>query len=138
MVLTHIFSDAHQESDVSMVDKLNDIRIIGVITVTCLLAISMAGMEWESKVRFTNSDFKRFCLVQLLIVCTGFVLLPGPGLVLFCHHGLLRQLHCGNHHASHSTEASQRIFQLPRSESNAVNVFHKCAHNNTSSSFSHC
>ncbi|XP_016338801.1 solute carrier family 12 member 3 [Sinocyclocheilus anshuiensis] len=38
-----------QESDVSMVDKLNDIRIIGVITVTCLLAISMAGMEWESK-----------------------------------------------------------------------------------------
>uniref|UniRef100_A0A8C1H1A1 Solute carrier family 12 member 3 n=1 Tax=Cyprinus carpio TaxID=7962 RepID=A0A8C1H1A1_CYPCA len=32
-----------------MVDKLNDIRIIGVITVTCLLAISMAGMEWESK-----------------------------------------------------------------------------------------
>lgn len=54
MVLTHIFSDAHQESDVSMVDKLNDIRIIGVITVTCLLAISMAGMEWESKVRFIN------------------------------------------------------------------------------------
>ncbi|XP_050991390.1 solute carrier family 12 member 3 [Labeo rohita] len=38
-----------QETDVSMVDKLNDIRIIGVITVTCLLAISMAGMEWESK-----------------------------------------------------------------------------------------
>uniref|UniRef100_A0A8C1XQ53 Solute carrier family 12 member 3 n=1 Tax=Cyprinus carpio TaxID=7962 RepID=A0A8C1XQ53_CYPCA len=38
-----------QERDVSMVDKLNDIRIIGVITVTCLLAISMAGMEWESK-----------------------------------------------------------------------------------------
>uniref|UniRef100_A0A8C1E7P5 Solute carrier family 12 member 3 n=1 Tax=Cyprinus carpio carpio TaxID=630221 RepID=A0A8C1E7P5_CYPCA len=37
------------EKDVSMVDKLNDIRIIGVITVTCLLAISMAGMEWESK-----------------------------------------------------------------------------------------
>uniref|UniRef100_A0A8B9KT37 Solute carrier family 12 member 3 n=1 Tax=Astyanax mexicanus TaxID=7994 RepID=A0A8B9KT37_ASTMX len=33
----------------SMVDPLNDIRIIGVITVTCLLAISMAGMEWESK-----------------------------------------------------------------------------------------
>ncbi|XP_056334409.1 solute carrier family 12 member 3 [Danio aesculapii] len=38
-----------QETEVSMVDKLNDIRIIGVITVTCLLAISMAGMEWESK-----------------------------------------------------------------------------------------
>ncbi|KAG1963864.1 solute carrier family [Pimephales promelas] len=38
-----------QDTGVSMVDKLNDIRIIGVITVTCLLAISMAGMEWESK-----------------------------------------------------------------------------------------
>jgi len=37
-----------------MVDKLNDIRIIGVITVTCLLAISMAGMEWESKVCFMS------------------------------------------------------------------------------------
>ncbi|XP_031418369.1 solute carrier family 12 member 3 [Clupea harengus] len=32
-----------------IVDPTNDIRIIGVITVTCLLAISMAGMEWESK-----------------------------------------------------------------------------------------
>ncbi len=51
------FSDAYQESDVSMVDKLNDIRIIGVITVTCLLAISMAGMEWESKVRFSAERF---------------------------------------------------------------------------------
>ncbi|KAF4091616.1 hypothetical protein AMELA_G00038910 [Ameiurus melas] len=38
-----------QESGTSMVDPLNDIRIIGVITVTCLLAISLAGMEWESK-----------------------------------------------------------------------------------------
>lgn len=33
-----------------MVDRTNDIRIIGVITVTCLLGISMAGMAWESKV----------------------------------------------------------------------------------------
>ncbi|KAJ8003175.1 hypothetical protein DPEC_G00166660 [Dallia pectoralis] len=38
-----------QESGASMVDPMNDIRIIGVITVTCLLAISLAGMEWESK-----------------------------------------------------------------------------------------
>lgn len=32
-------------------DPTNDIRIIGVVTVTVLLAISLAGMEWESKVR---------------------------------------------------------------------------------------
>ncbi|KAI1890012.1 hypothetical protein AGOR_G00168820 [Albula goreensis] len=38
-----------QENGASMVDPINDIRIIGVITVTCLLAISLAGMEWESK-----------------------------------------------------------------------------------------
>ncbi|XP_035272502.1 solute carrier family 12 member 3 [Anguilla anguilla] len=38
-----------QESGASMVDPINDIRIIGVITVTCLLGISLAGMEWESK-----------------------------------------------------------------------------------------
>uniref|UniRef100_A0AAY4ELR5 Solute carrier family 12 member 3 n=1 Tax=Denticeps clupeoides TaxID=299321 RepID=A0AAY4ELR5_9TELE len=41
-----------QENGTSMVDPINDIRIIGVITVTCLLAISLAGMEWESKVLF--------------------------------------------------------------------------------------
>ncbi|KAJ8281182.1 hypothetical protein GJAV_G00064450 [Gymnothorax javanicus] len=38
-----------QESGASMVGPTDDIRIIGVITVTCLLAISLAGMEWESK-----------------------------------------------------------------------------------------
>uniref|UniRef100_A0A087XWJ0 Solute carrier family 12 member 10, tandem duplicate 1 n=1 Tax=Poecilia formosa TaxID=48698 RepID=A0A087XWJ0_POEFO len=32
-----------------MVDSVNDVRIIGVITVTVLLMISLAGMEWESK-----------------------------------------------------------------------------------------
>uniref|UniRef100_A0AAZ3SC71 Solute carrier family 12 member 3 n=1 Tax=Oncorhynchus tshawytscha TaxID=74940 RepID=A0AAZ3SC71_ONCTS len=35
-----------------VMDPINDIRIIGVITVTCLLAISLAGMEWEAKVLF--------------------------------------------------------------------------------------
>lgn len=39
-----------QENGATMVDRTNDIRIIGVITVTCLLGISMAGMAWESKV----------------------------------------------------------------------------------------
>ncbi|XP_017546628.2 solute carrier family 12 member 3 isoform X1 [Pygocentrus nattereri] len=38
-----------EENGSRMVDPINDIRIIGVITVTCLLAISLAGMEWESK-----------------------------------------------------------------------------------------
>lgn len=34
-----------------MVDELNDIRIVGCITVVLLLGISIAGMEWEAKVR---------------------------------------------------------------------------------------
>uniref|UniRef100_A0A663LU07 Solute carrier family 12 member 3 n=1 Tax=Athene cunicularia TaxID=194338 RepID=A0A663LU07_ATHCN len=38
-----------KESDTLMVDESNDIRIIGTITVVCLLGISVAGMEWEAK-----------------------------------------------------------------------------------------
>lgn len=38
-------------------DPTNDIRIIGVITVTVLLGISLAGMEWEAKVTLTLLTF---------------------------------------------------------------------------------
>ncbi|XP_066099607.1 solute carrier family 12 member 3 isoform X2 [Saccopteryx bilineata] len=41
--------DLLQENGAPIVDPTNDIRIIGVVTVTVLLAISLAGMEWESK-----------------------------------------------------------------------------------------
>ncbi|XP_041622195.1 solute carrier family 12 member 3 isoform X2 [Vulpes lagopus] len=41
--------DLLQEHGTPIVDPINDIRIIGVVTVTVLLAISLAGMEWESK-----------------------------------------------------------------------------------------
>ena len=40
-----------------MVDEINDVRIIGVITVICLLGIAMAGMEWEAKVIFFSRFF---------------------------------------------------------------------------------
>ncbi|XP_070687607.1 solute carrier family 12 member 3 [Pempheris klunzingeri] len=42
-------ADLMRENGAAMVDRTNDIRIIGIITVTCLLGISMAGMAWESK-----------------------------------------------------------------------------------------
>lgn len=32
-----------------MLDSINDVRIIGTITVILLLGISVAGMEWEAK-----------------------------------------------------------------------------------------
>lgn len=44
-----------QEHDALTVDPTNDIRIIGVVTVTLLLGISLAGMEWEAKVALAPS-----------------------------------------------------------------------------------
>ncbi|KAK5868061.1 hypothetical protein PBY51_012506 [Eleginops maclovinus] len=41
--------DLMSEHGAVMVDRTNDIRILGIITVTFLLGISMAGMAWESK-----------------------------------------------------------------------------------------
>ncbi|KAL1007558.1 hypothetical protein UPYG_G00088350 [Umbra pygmaea] len=41
--------DLLKESDAIMIDEINDIRIIGCITVVLLLGISVAGMEWEAK-----------------------------------------------------------------------------------------
>lgn len=41
--------DLLKENSAIMVDPLNDIRIIGCITVVLLLGISVAGMEWEAK-----------------------------------------------------------------------------------------
>uniref|UniRef100_A0A671UNW8 Solute carrier family 12 member 10, tandem duplicate 1 n=1 Tax=Sparus aurata TaxID=8175 RepID=A0A671UNW8_SPAAU len=45
-----VVRDLLQEFGVPIVDPINDIRIVGVVTVTVLLLISLAGMEWESKV----------------------------------------------------------------------------------------
>ena len=39
-----------QAHDALMTDEVNDIRIIGVITITLLLAIAIIGMEWEARV----------------------------------------------------------------------------------------
>ncbi|XP_031434224.1 solute carrier family 12 member 2 isoform X2 [Clupea harengus] len=36
-------------ADLVMIDPVNDVRIVGVITVILLLGISVAGMEWEAK-----------------------------------------------------------------------------------------
>ena len=45
-------------------DPTNDIRIIGVVTVTVLLAISLAGMEWESKVSSQVEEGMWGCRVE--------------------------------------------------------------------------
>uniref|UniRef100_A0A8K9UZA0 Solute carrier family 12 member 1 n=1 Tax=Oncorhynchus mykiss TaxID=8022 RepID=A0A8K9UZA0_ONCMY len=42
--------DLLKENNAIMIDELNDIRIIGCISVVLLLGISVAGMEWEAKI----------------------------------------------------------------------------------------
>ncbi|XP_059905837.1 solute carrier family 12 member 2 isoform X1 [Gadus macrocephalus] len=49
--------------DALMTDQLNDIRIIGTITVILLLGISVAGMEWEAKAQI----FLLFVLITAII-----------------------------------------------------------------------
>uniref|UniRef100_A0A6Q2YQ60 Uncharacterized protein n=1 Tax=Esox lucius TaxID=8010 RepID=A0A6Q2YQ60_ESOLU len=44
-----VVRDMLVEYDALMIDEVNDVRIIGVVTICLLLLISMAGMEWEAK-----------------------------------------------------------------------------------------
>ncbi|KFP91244.1 Solute carrier family 12 member 2, partial [Apaloderma vittatum] len=52
-----------KENGTLMVDEMNDIRIIGAITVVILLGISVAGMEWEAKAQIV--------LLVILIIAIG-------------------------------------------------------------------
>ncbi|XP_074809167.1 solute carrier family 12 member 2 isoform X2 [Natator depressus] len=56
-----------QENGALMLDEMNDIRIIGAITVLILLGISVAGMEWEAKAQIT-------LLVILLLAIGDFII----------------------------------------------------------------
>ncbi|XP_032400159.1 solute carrier family 12 member 3 isoform X2 [Etheostoma spectabile] len=44
-----VVRDLMRDYNVIIVDDLNDVRIVGVITLVILLMITLAGMEWESK-----------------------------------------------------------------------------------------
>uniref|UniRef100_A0A8C6QQN4 Solute carrier family 12, member 2 n=1 Tax=Nannospalax galili TaxID=1026970 RepID=A0A8C6QQN4_NANGA len=56
-----------EHSTFTMIDEINDIRIIGAITVVILLGISVAGMEWEAKAQIV-------LLVILLLAIADFVI----------------------------------------------------------------
>ncbi|MEQ2309228.1 hypothetical protein AMECASPLE_036396, partial [Ameca splendens] len=62
-----VVRDMMHEFGAVMVDSTNDVRIVGVITVTVLLLISLAGMEWESKAQIL------FFLVLLVSFANYFV-----------------------------------------------------------------
>ncbi|XP_042563262.1 solute carrier family 12 member 3-like [Clupea harengus] len=67
--------DLLKEYDVIMVDEVNDVRIVGVITVTLLLLISLAGMEWEAK---TQILFFLVLMVTFANYFAGTFLPPTP------------------------------------------------------------
>uniref|UniRef100_A0A6Q2WWU3 Solute carrier family 12 member 2 n=1 Tax=Esox lucius TaxID=8010 RepID=A0A6Q2WWU3_ESOLU len=48
-VAMYVVGFAETSTDCIMTDEINDIRIVGTITVILLLGISVAGMEWEAK-----------------------------------------------------------------------------------------
>ncbi|KAI3376937.1 hypothetical protein L3Q82_000176 [Scortum barcoo] len=50
-----------------MVDEINDIRIIGCITVVLLLGISVAGMEWEAKAQIVLLVILLVAIVNVFI-----------------------------------------------------------------------
>lgn len=81
-----------QEHNSLIVDPTNDIRIIGVLTVTVLLGISLAGMEWEAKVPHPPTATQP-------AACPGHFPLsapPGPDPVLLGHPGVLHKLPGGD------------------------------------------
>uniref|UniRef100_A0AAR2JE63 Solute carrier family 12 member 3 n=1 Tax=Pygocentrus nattereri TaxID=42514 RepID=A0AAR2JE63_PYGNA len=50
-----------------MVDEVNDIRIIGCITVVLLLGISVAGMEWEAKAQIVLLVILLIAIVNVFV-----------------------------------------------------------------------
>lgn len=50
LILLHNRFLYSQDYKSQMVDDVNDVRIIGAVTVAILLCITFAGMSWEAKV----------------------------------------------------------------------------------------
>ena len=48
-----------------MTDEINDVRIIGLITVLVLFGIAMLGMDWESKVGQNNFYFLIYSTINI-------------------------------------------------------------------------
>lgn len=79
-----------------MTDELNDIRIVGCITVVLLLGISIAGMEWEAKVG--EKQKKKFGTATLQVLQKTIY---------------LSMLHCLNRHRSSSSSSCWRPLSTP-------------------------
>ncbi|KAA0722987.1 Solute carrier family 12 member 3 [Triplophysa tibetana] len=59
--------DVLKDNNAEMVDPINDVRIVGAITVVILLLITLAGMDWEAKAQIL------FFIALLLSLANYFV-----------------------------------------------------------------
>ncbi|XP_069758934.1 solute carrier family 12 member 1 isoform X2 [Narcine bancroftii] len=59
--------DILKENNALMVDPINDVRIIGCITIVVLLSITVAGMEWETKAQVI------LLIILLIGICNFFI-----------------------------------------------------------------
>lgn len=69
---------------------INDVRIVGCITILLLLIIVVVGMEWEAKVRMIN-----FAYLMNAVITRSPPPSPGTGTNWSAHHtaGCHRRLH---------------------------------------------
>ncbi|XP_067665686.1 solute carrier family 12 member 2-like isoform X1 [Haliotis asinina] len=61
--------DLLKNNDALMVDETNDIRIIGFITISLLLAIAIIGMDWEARAQLILLAVLVIGLVNFLVGC---------------------------------------------------------------------
>jgi len=57
-----------QDHDRLMVDEINDVRIIGVITAVAMLLVAFAGLSWESKVTNAIMNVSMWHSVQYITI----------------------------------------------------------------------
>uniref|UniRef100_A0A8C7XFQ4 Solute carrier family 12 member 10, tandem duplicate 1 n=1 Tax=Oryzias sinensis TaxID=183150 RepID=A0A8C7XFQ4_9TELE len=61
-----VVRDMMRELGVKIVDDVNDVRIIGVVTVTVLMLIAVSGMKWESKTQI-------FFFLVMMVAFTNYI-----------------------------------------------------------------
>ncbi|CAD5113608.1 DgyrCDS2766 [Dimorphilus gyrociliatus] len=59
--------DMLKDNDALMIDEINDVRIIGLITVCFLLAIALIGMEWEARAQVVLLAILLVAMINIII-----------------------------------------------------------------------
>ncbi|XP_023695274.2 solute carrier family 12 member 3-like isoform X2 [Paramormyrops kingsleyae] len=59
--------DLLRDYNATIIDPVNDVRIVGVVAITGLLLISLAGMEWESKTQLLFFGILMISFINYLV-----------------------------------------------------------------------